>query len=217
LAWEDIQDEQDDLRLDEGQKRQLTENVKKAQRDLKESIWRTYKNLVLLGKDNQLRVVDLGPVHSSQADTWIGFVLNRLRQDGEVEKDPSPNFVVRNWPPAFKEWSTTSGRDAFFASPQFPRLLDPEAVKGTIARGVEAGLLAYVSQTSRGEYDPFVYARTLNPIEVEVSVREPTSSGEKSRHGSRSGASGQGRSSSIPALVSTSLESQRDVRVQTGS
>jgi hypothetical protein len=169
LAWEDIQDEQEDLRLDESQKRQLTENVKKAQRDLKECAWRTYKNLLLLGKDNQMRVVDLGPIHSSQAETWLGFVLNRLRQDGEVEKDPSPNFLVRNWPGAFKEWSTKSVRDAFFASPQFPRLLDPEAVKGTIARGVEAGLLAYVGKTGRGDYDPFAYWRAINPIEVEIS------------------------------------------------
>ena len=35
LAWEDIADEVDDLRLDEAQKRQLAENVKKAQRDAK--------------------------------------------------------------------------------------------------------------------------------------------------------------------------------------
>ena len=34
LAWEDIQDEEDQLRLDDAQRRQLAENVKKAQRDI---------------------------------------------------------------------------------------------------------------------------------------------------------------------------------------
>jgi hypothetical protein len=35
LAWEDIADEETDLRLDEGQQRQLAESLKKAQRDVK--------------------------------------------------------------------------------------------------------------------------------------------------------------------------------------
>src|SRR5207247_5188597 len=49
LAWEDITDEETDLRLDDGQKRQLAESLKKAQRDIKETVWRTYKNVMLLG------------------------------------------------------------------------------------------------------------------------------------------------------------------------
>jgi hypothetical protein len=169
LAWEDIDDERDELRLDESQKRQLAENLKKAERDLKESVWRTYKNLVVLGKENQLRTIDLGLVNSSQSESLVAFILARLRQDGEVEPGPSPNFLVRNWPPAFKEWSTKAVRDAFFASPQFPRLLDPEAGRGTIARGVEAGLLAYVGKTAAGDYEPFIYRRSLGPDEVEIS------------------------------------------------
>jgi len=169
LAWEDIKDEEDDLRLDEGQKGQLAQNIKKAERDLKESIWRTYKSLVLLGKDNQLRVVDLGLITSSQAGTLLTVILTRLRQDGEVEPDVSPNFLIRNWPPAFTEWSTKAVRDAFFASPLFPRLLDPEAAKGIISRGVEAGVLGYVGKTGTSDYEPFVYERSLSPNDVEIS------------------------------------------------
>ncbi len=65
LAWEDIADEVDSgaLKLDEGQQKQLDQSLKKAVRDLKEAIWRSYKNLVLLGKDNELREIDLGLVH----------------------------------------------------------------------------------------------------------------------------------------------------------
>ena len=40
LAWLAISDEADDLKLDEAQKKQLTEKIQKAKRDLKESIWR---------------------------------------------------------------------------------------------------------------------------------------------------------------------------------
>ncbi|NLE39448.1 MAG: DUF499 domain-containing protein, partial [Pirellulaceae bacterium] len=169
LAWEDIQDEEATLRLDESQKRQLAENVKKAQRDLKESVWRTYKNLMLLGKDNQMRSVDLGLVHSSAADTMVTLIMNRLRQDGDVEEGISPSFLIRNWPPAFTEWATKSARDAFFASPQFPRLLSGEVIRETIARGVSSGLLAYLGKTESGDYEPFVYASTISAGDVELS------------------------------------------------
>ena len=119
LAWEDIQEEETELRLDDSQRRQLAENLKKAQRDLKESVWRTYKNLMLLGKDNTMRPIDLGLVHSIAADTMVALVMNRLRQDGDVEDGISPNFLVRNWPPAFKEWATKSVRDAFLLRRSF--------------------------------------------------------------------------------------------------
>jgi len=147
----------------------LAESLKKAQRDLKESVWRTYKYLVLLGKDNTLRTIDLGLVHSSAADTLVQFILNRLRQGGDVEDGISPTFLVRNWPPAFKEWSTKSVRDAFFAAPQFPRLLNAEAVKLAIARGVESGALAYVGKTKSGDYNPFPFATSLSSGDVEIS------------------------------------------------
>ena len=42
-------------RLDESQRRQLDTDTKKAARDLKEAVWRTYKNIVRLGKDNTLQ------------------------------------------------------------------------------------------------------------------------------------------------------------------
>lgn len=169
LAWEDIADEEDDLRLDEAQRRQLAENVKKAQRDAREIVWRTYKNLMLLGKDNAWKTVDLGLVHSSAASSLVELILNRLRQDGDIEEAVSPNFLSRNWPPAFKEWSTKSVRDAFFASPQFPRLLNSESLKDTIARGVENGMLAYVGKNPDGTYAPFHWKTSLTAFDVELS------------------------------------------------
>ena len=172
LAWQEIQDEEDELRFDDTQKRQLIENIKKAERDLKESVWRSYKNLYLLAKDNQIRHVDLGLNHSGSADSITALILHKLRQDGEVVKDgPSPNLLVRNWPPAFTEWSTKSVRDAFFASPQFCRLMNPESIKDTIAKGVAEELLGYVGKKQEGKYKPFYFGsnKPLSAVDVEIS------------------------------------------------
>jgi hypothetical protein len=170
LAWEDIRD-QEFATLDESQQRQLSVNLKKAQSDLSEAVWRSYKNIVLLGKDNTLRHIDLGLVTSSSGSdkSIVSLIINRLRADGDVEDAISPRFLVRNWPPAFKEWSTKAVRDAFFASPQFPRLLKVDAVKDAIARGVKDGSLAYVGKASNDRYDPFSYHTELAASEIEIS------------------------------------------------
>ena len=169
LAWEAIIDEADDIKLDEAQKKQLSENVKKAQRDLRESIWRAYKRVLLLAKDNSLKTVDLGLVHSSSADSPISNILNTLSSLGDVEKGVGPNSLVKNWPPAFKEWSTKAVRDAFYASPVFPRVLNAETIKTTIATGVARSLLAYVGKTPSGKYRPLRFNESVSPLDIEFS------------------------------------------------
>ena len=171
LAWQAINDEADDLKLDETQKRQLHESIQKARRDLKESIWRSYKNVLLLGKDNTLKHVDLGLVHSSSADTPITNIVNRLLLDDDISKGLSPNALVNNWPGAFKEWPTKSVRDAIYSSPVFPRILNGEAIKETIARGVSNGQLAYVGKMPSGKYQPFIFGQgqSLSVSEIEFS------------------------------------------------
>lgn len=171
LAWQAIDDEADDLKLDDVQKKQLQEAIQRARRDLKESIWRTYKHVALLAKDNTLKVVDLGLVHSSSGadNNPLSYVLHRLSTDGDIEKGVSPNFLMRNWPPAFKEWSTKSVRDAFYASPMFPRILNAEAIKDTLAKGVEGGLLAYVGKGLQGTYQPFYFKQSIYSGDVEFS------------------------------------------------
>jgi hypothetical protein len=81
----------------------------------------------------------------------------------------SPNFLTRYWPPALSEWSTKAVRDAFFASPKFPRLLKADAVRETISRGLDAGLFAYVGRSAGGQYEPLVYKRSLAANDVEIS------------------------------------------------
>jgi plastocyanin len=141
-------------------------------------VWRSYKNIALLDKDNRILLIDLGLTHSSAAKSLIDLYLNDLLQKGLIEDRISPHFLIRNWPPAFKEWSTKSVRDAFFASPQFPKLLDPSAISDTIASGVSNGIFAYVGRSKDQGYDP-IYSNTgLKASDVEISeemfiVKEP--------------------------------------------
>ena len=60
-------------------------------------------------------------------------------------------------------------RDAFFASPKFPRLLNADSVKQTICRGVDGGMMAYVSKKADGTYEPFVFRVGLKESDVEVA------------------------------------------------
>lgn len=169
LAWEDVQDEASDLKLDDTQRRQLAENLARSRRDLKEAVWRTYKTVMLLGKDNTIRSIDLGLVHSSAADSLVAFIVNRLTQDGDISPGISPKFLVRNWSGAHREWSTKAVKDAVFASPLFPRLLNGDLIRDTIARGVSNSVLAYVGKAAGGGYDPFLFGVSMTPQEVEIS------------------------------------------------
>jgi hypothetical protein len=169
LAWEDIQEEASELKLEELQRKQLTENQGKSKRDLREAVWRAYKTVMLLAKDNSIRSIDLGLVHSSADASLAGFIVHRLTQDGDISEGISPKFLVRNWSGAHKEWSTKAVKDAVFASPLFPRLLNGDLIRDTIARGVSNSVLAYVGKTASGGYDPFVFGVSMTPQEVEIS------------------------------------------------
>src|SRR5262249_33697948 len=62
-----------------------------------------------------------------------------------------------------------SVRDAFFASPQFPRLLNADSIKDPVARGVENGMLGYVGKKTDGSYALFHWNSSLSPQDVEIS------------------------------------------------
>jgi hypothetical protein len=92
-----------------------------------------------------------------------------FRQDDEVTEGVSVYTLLRNWP-AMTGWSTKAARDAFYASPQLPRLLNPEALRRTIADGVAQKLLAYVGpKGADAKYYPFVFGETLLPANIEFS------------------------------------------------
>lgn len=169
LAWEEIQAESSSLRLDDVQLRQLNENLKKARRDLKETVWRSYKYLLYLGKSGDIQTIDLGLVHSSAANSLMDLYVHQMRQRGDIESEISPNFLVRNWPPALTEWSTKGIKEVFFASPEFPRLLKPDVIAQTLANGISDGRFAYVGKTASGTYDPFHFGTSISVSDIEIT------------------------------------------------
>ena len=168
LAWRDIEADADTLHLDEAQTRQLTVQVKTAEGNLRESVWRAYKNVYLLAEDNTLRKVDLGLIHSSSAATLADLIVSRLRSDDLIADSISAAYVVRYWPPALPEWSTKAVRDAFYASPKLSRPLRVDVIRKMIAGGVSGGLLAYVTKAPDGSYAS-MQLTALHESEVELT------------------------------------------------
>ncbi len=166
LALQAIENDEH-MNLSETQHKLLLDARKRAERDMREAIWRSYHYLILLHKNNELRSVDLGLVHSSAANTLTDLILRELRQTSEIVDSISVNYLLRNWP-ALPEWSTKAVRETVFASPKFPRLLNPDSLHTTIAQGVTNGQIAYVGK-SGDTYEPMRYQTATNPGDIDFS------------------------------------------------
>lgn len=170
LAWEAIDDDTDTKqRLDAAQKQSLARNLGRARNDMKEAIWRAYRYLYLLGKDNKLRQIELGQITSSMADSIVELFLNQLGSFDEITSGISANKLIKYWPPALTEWSTKGVRDAFYSSPQLPRLQNADAIKRAIVAGVSEGTLGYVTKDDGGRLELLKFEDSLTDSEVEVS------------------------------------------------
>jgi hypothetical protein len=169
LAWEDINGDDDTIgQLEDSQKRALTESLKRAKADLRESIWRAYRHVFFLNKTNSIKDNDLGQINSSMAPTLPDLIVNTLRKDDEITDKVGSSRLIRFWPPAITEWSTKAVRDAFFASPALPRLIDPDSIKQTIADAVTSKLIGYARREgSRTVLERF--GEALSEHEVEIS------------------------------------------------
>ncbi|HLG63849.1 MAG TPA: DUF499 domain-containing protein [Ktedonosporobacter sp.] len=166
LALQAIENDEH-MNLSETQQKLLQDARKRAERDMREAIWRSYHHLILLNKNNELRSVDLGLVHSSAANTLTELILRELRQTSEIVESISVNYLLRHWP-AQTEWSTRGIREIVFASPRFPRLLNPDSLRATIAQGVTNGQIAYVGKNG-ATYEPMRYKAETGPGDIEFS------------------------------------------------
>ena len=170
LAWEDIDDDEDTKkRVDEAQLKLLARNLANAKRDLDEAIFRAYRHVCLLGKDNKPQHVDLGQITSSSAANPVELILRELGRVDVIAEGVSPNKLLKYWPPALVEWSTQSVRDAFYSSPQLPRLLNADAVKRTICDGVTQGALGYASKDAKGQIKLEKLKQSLFDTDVEIA------------------------------------------------
>lgn len=168
LAWLDLKDKPEPG-FDKDQRSQVELGLKKSERDAKEAVWRSYIHLGLWDKSNTIRTLDLGMNTSSSANNIIDLILHHLELNGEITDSIAPNFLKRNWPPAFVEWPTQHVRDTFYASPIFPRLLHPEKIVECIKRGVEDGTFGYGGVTENGSYDPFYFFESLPISNIEIN------------------------------------------------
>ncbi len=168
LAWDSINEDAHELKLDDDQLKMVKINKERSKKDLIENIWKAYKYLVLLNRNNILESKDLGLIHSSQAKTVSELFLSHLDSLGEISYEISPMFFGRYWPPAFTAWSTKNMRNAFYQTPLFPRLVNPDSLKTTISKGVAEGLIAYVGKQGN-KYDPFFFEKHLLPGDIEFS------------------------------------------------
>ncbi len=153
LALESLEDpaEQERLRLEPAQVQELKEKKRRSEQKLGELVWHGYHRVLLLSKDNELQEMDLGRLHPSMGKSLVDIIMMRLKQEGILEETINPDFLARHWPPAHREgWSTRAVREVFYASPLYPRLLNPDALRETIARGVREGKFAYVVRAEEG-------------------------------------------------------------------
>jgi hypothetical protein len=101
------------------------------------------------------------------AESLPELILNQLTSTDEVVKSVGPTKLVRYWPGALQEWSTKAARDAFYASPQLPRLLAPDVIKRTISDGVSRGDLGYATKHADGSLKLVRFKEPMTELEVE--------------------------------------------------
>ena len=103
------------------------------------------------------------------AGSLVELYLNELSRTDEITSGVGANKLLKYWPPALSEWSTKGLRDAFFSSPQLPRLLDADALKRTIASGVSDGKLGYASKDTDGNLTLLNFNESLSEDDIEFS------------------------------------------------
>ncbi|QEH31802.1 hypothetical protein OJF2_02670 [Aquisphaera giovannonii] len=169
LAWEDVRDDEATVgQLDEPQKRSLNQSLGRAKADLREALWRSYRHILMLNKGNAIKDVDLGQINSSMASTLPDLIVGTLIKDDEITDKVGGSRLVRYWPPALTEWPTKAVRDAFYASPALPRLIDPNIIKRTISDAVSSKFVGYARKVgARTVLERF--GEALGEHEVEIS------------------------------------------------
>jgi hypothetical protein len=154
--------------LSESQQEQLREGRRRAAIDLRRAVWDAYSRALFLGTDQTLREHGYGPLNPSGSDRLLDGLLQNLQTYSVIERNASPGFLLRKWPPAVTEWSTRAVRDVFFQSPEFPRLLSGDSVRDMIARGVSSGDFALVTRAPSGGYALFKWKDTLSVADIPI-------------------------------------------------
>lgn len=169
LAWREIDEDEDTKsRLDEAQRRQLAVSVNGSRKSVEDAIYRAYRYVYLLDKEENLKQVDLG-INTRSGNGLTENLLIRLSQDDLVTGAPNPSTLLRYWPPAMSSWPTKAVRDAFFAVPALPRLKRPDLIKRTIADGATRGDIGYARRKGGEQLELVAFGKSLAEADVELS------------------------------------------------
>ena len=150
---------------------QLREKIEQARKALELAVWHSYRYPALFTTKREIEFLDPGKLDPSDGRSFPLALLNQLRLYDVVVDSVSPKFLKRHWPQELegKAWDTKTLRDMFFSSPQFPRLLNPDILQETIAKGATNGSLGYVGPKVDGKYEPWFYQKALQAVDVEIS------------------------------------------------
>jgi hypothetical protein len=160
LAWQAVADdanrgtlgdlEQEDLR-------RIQRELGTAKDQIKDRVWSSYNHLLLWDAGSgKLKEISLGQLHPSEAGSITSAIMARLRHDSLLNREIGASYIERNWPPALKEygtWPLVSLKAAFFQG-HFTRLEKAdEALRTTISRSVNQGLLGLASGKDATQFD----------------------------------------------------------------
>ena len=98
----------------------------------------------------------------------MDYYIQRLKNDCEITEEINPNYLLRNWPPAFSYWSLKDLRDVFYSSPKFPRILHSDGLKNTIINGISNSLFA-LAQKQGNDIKEVIIGKTIAKGEFELS------------------------------------------------
>lgn len=122
-----------------------------------------------LTSNGLLRKIDLGVVTTSQAPSVAENLLQRLESDDIVTTAPSAARLSRWWPAGMDAWPVRRVRDAFFQSPDLPRLRQPDSIQRTIATGVARGDIGLARRRGDGSLELVKFNEPIEEGDIELT------------------------------------------------
>lgn len=172
IAWEQI-DNDPILRLTKEQKKDVTNKIKTAEKEIKEQIRNLYRNVYIPTQNGGLKLLDLGR-HAYNMDTPIDYeILERLRNEDELSDKISPLLIKEKYLKEKDYVETKNILDSFFKTPGEVRITSDNVLKDAIIEGVKKGLFG-LGIVKNDEISCFSYKEKVNPYleEGEVIIDE---------------------------------------------
>ena len=144
--------------------------TKEAEDMAKEEVWASYRYVVILHGQGEIKEIDLGAGHSSANETLSGRVLAALRSQGLLDNSVGAGYLERHWPHAFREsgaWPLNGLRKSFLDG-SLTRLTNPDdTLRSKITEFVARGEFGLGSgREDGGNYERLWYGEEINPDEI---------------------------------------------------